>query len=160
MKRFVNGSIQLLWQLPGELQFVSRVSVDWGHGHGFVSVEPGLHFPAHFDPHREYIITLEFRVGSWVGYRDVIIPSVTSEDRDEGGAQEVGLIYGGIFGGLLVACSAVVVVILVLKYVQMTRRDEDKGSVVTTLCLLWFHCCHSITLITPFVCVCVWVCRE
>jgi len=39
---------------------------------------------------------------------------------------DLGLLYGVIFGTLLIACAVLVVVILALKYIQMTRRDTDK----------------------------------
>ena len=41
---------------------------------------------------------------------------------------DLGLLYGAIFATLIIACVIVVMAILVLKYVQMTRRDTDKGK--------------------------------
>jgi uncharacterized membrane protein len=56
-------------------------------------------------------------------------------DQPESGGRgfqfnEIGLIYGVVFGVLVVACASVVIVILVLKYIQITRREDDKGETV------------------------------
>ena len=131
VERYSNGSIQLLWHHLSELsRDFSEVSINWGMGWNVV--EPGLHFPAHFDPQQEYQVQLRFRAGQWEGFKTVTIPrapSTTSPSElpGEGRVGELGLIYGLIFGGLVVACCLVVIVILMLKYIQMTRRDEDKG---------------------------------
>lgn len=57
-------------------------------------------------------------------------PTTTTTDVGDS-TTDLGLLYGVIFGTLLIACAVLVVVILALKYVQMTRRDTDKGMHMT-----------------------------
>lgn len=54
------------------------------------------------------------------------LPSSPGPDRDI--SKQVGLLYGVIFGGLVVACGTALVAILALKYVQMSRMKVDKES--------------------------------
>lgn len=60
-------------------------------------------------------------------------PTTTTTDVGDS-TTDLGLLYGVIFGTLLIACAVLVVVILALKYVQMTRRDTDKGMTLGSCC--------------------------
>lgn len=144
MHRHDNGSIQLDWFLPEELQAAKGLSIDVRvveANSGWVPIEPGHtpHIPTHL-LNMEHSIEFRLRVDNWEGHSIITIPSQTSptsttvavetEPESSGhGFQfsEIGLIYGLIFGVLVVACATVVIMILVLKYIQMTRRENDKG---------------------------------
>lgn len=60
------------------------------------------------------------------GSVNLMLPTDPTSTTPEG--TELGLLYGTIFATLVIACVIVVVAIMVLKYVQMTRRDTDKGG--------------------------------
>lgn len=92
----------------------------------------------HLEKDIEGHVQFRFRLREWVGFATVHIPvsprqtthpTIVSMVTPEGSGfelSEYGLIYGVIFGLLVVACVSVVIVILVLKYIQMSRRDNDK----------------------------------
>ena len=146
--RHDNGSIQLDWTLPEELRveaaaerLIIEVRVGGANG-GWVSIEPGHtpHIPAHLLS-IEHTIEFRLRLGNWEGHSLVIVPPLTAttitmatdEPESAGGGfqfSEIGLIYGVVFGVMVVACASVVIVILVLKYIQMNRREDDKGKAV------------------------------
>ena len=150
--RYDNGSIRLNWFLPEELRELSggrrgltiEVRVG-GATSGWVPIQPSHapHIPTHLDT--EHSIEFRLRLGDWEGYSIINIPPQTTptsptpttvametQPEEAGGHgfqfSEIGLIYGVIFGLLVVACASVVIVILVLKYIQMTRREDDKGE--------------------------------
>lgn len=139
--RLDNGSIQLDWNLPRELRGGSDLVVevnangDWLpiHRHGNTP-----HIPMHFEKDMEHRVQFRFQSGEWVGFAVIIIPSLSQTTSpstvsmvtpkgEEFYLTEYGLIYGVIFGSLVVACASVLVIILVLKYIQMSRRENDKG---------------------------------
>ena len=141
-----NGSIQLDWLLPKELQEAAAEGLTiearvGGANSEWVPIEPGHtpHIPAHL-LNMEHTIEFRLRIGNWEGLSLITIPpqdmptstTVAVETETESGGRgfqfsEIGLIYGVIFGVLVVACATVVIVILILKYIQMTRREDDKG---------------------------------
>ena len=146
---FDNGSVKLDWRLPNELLENGELVVEINAGSRWIPVRPDNtpHIPMHLEKDREHRIEFRLQLIDWEGSALIIIPAkeeptssspppITSSISGEtpvsgaGGFQlsEVGLIYGAIFGILVVACASVVVTILVLKYVQMTRRDADKGE--------------------------------
>ena len=97
------------------------------------------HIPMHFEKDMEHRVQFRFQSGEWVGFAVIIIPlvaqttspstvSMVTPKGEEFHLTEYGLIYGVIFGALVVACTSVLVVILVLKYIQMSRRESDKGQ--------------------------------
>lgn len=149
--RLGNGSIQLDWHLPRELRDSRELVIEINLNGEWIPVRydgSTPHIQAHLDKHFEHRVQFRLRLGKWVGFGDITIPAaplslspttstssdetVTSDDdlsdRKLFQLNEVGLIYGLIFGLLVVACSVVVITILVLKYIQMTRRDSDKGQ--------------------------------
>ena len=146
--RHDNGSIQLDWTLPEELRVeaaAERLTIEvrvGGANSGWVSIEPGHtpHIPAHLLS-IEHTIEFRLRLGIWEGHSLVIVPPqtattiamATDEPASAGSGfqfSEIGLIYGLVFGVMVVACASVVIVILVLKYIQMNRREDDKGKAV------------------------------
>ena len=149
--RHDNGSIRLDWLLPEELrgEAAKNLTIEvrvGGANSEWLPIEPGHtpHIPAHLLS-MEHSIKFRLRLGNWEGYSLVTIPPQTTPtsttaametDHPESGGRgfqfnEIGLIYGVIFGVLVVACATVVIVILVLKYIQMTRREDDKGKVMS-----------------------------
>ena len=147
--RHDNGSIRLDWLLPVELQdeaTAESLTIDvrvGGANSEWVPIEVGHtpHIPAHLLS-MEHTIEFRLRLGNWEGHSLVTIPPQTtptattvameSSQPESGGRgfqfNEIGLIYGVIFGVLVVACVSVVIVILILKYIQMNRREDDKGE--------------------------------
>lgn len=146
-----NGSIQLDWLLPEELRGEATESLTievrvGGTTSEWVPIEPGHtpHIPTHLLS-MEHNIEFRLRLGNWEGYSLLTIPPQTTPTsttvametyQPESGGRgfqfnEIGLIYGVIFGVLVVACASVVIVILVLKYIQMTRREDDKGKAMS-----------------------------
>lgn len=145
--RYDNGSIRLEWHIPLALRDQSDVTVE-------IKID-GQWIPVHLHGNTPHIQThldgdqraeFRFRLAEWTGFAEVDIPSVvdpsqtsltTSESTTStiehhfGGIplSEVGVVYGVIFSLLVVAITSTVIIILVLKYVQMTRRDTDKGNV-------------------------------
>ena len=60
---------------------------------------------------------------------NVSIPQLPEgEEEGEGHGTGVVLIYGIIFGCLLIGCVVLVVTIMGLKYVQWSRREKDKSK--------------------------------
>ena len=142
--RHDNSSIQLDWFLPRELQAVANeLVIEVKVGGAWVPIQPGHvpHIPANLST--EHRIQFRLRLGNWEGHSLIIIPPQTTptsstpttftmetEPMAEGmnfDLNELGLIYGFIFGLLILTCASVVFTILVLKYVQMNRREDDKG---------------------------------
>ena len=139
--RHGNGSVQLYWRLPRELQNNQQLVVEVNVNGEWVPVryyDNIPHIQAHLDNDRQ--IKLRLRLGEWEGLAVLFIPALpgpSTTDAPETASSEVGsefayfnevgLIYGVIFAVLVVACAVVMVIILVLKYIQMTRRDSDKG---------------------------------
>lgn len=140
--RLDNGSVQLDWNLPRELLKSDEVIVEvnatgqWIQIHHLHNIP---HIPMHLEKDIEGHVQFRFQLREWVGFATVHIPAssrqtthptIVSMVTPEGSGfqlSEYGLIYGVIFGLLVVACVSVVIVILVLKYIQMSRRDNDKG---------------------------------
>lgn len=147
--RHDNGSIRLDWLLPVELRdeaTAESLTIDvrvGGANSEWVPIEAGHtpHIPAHLLS-MEHTIEFRLRLGNWEGHSLITIPPQTtptattvameSSQPESGGRgfqfNEIGLIYGVIFGVLVVACVSVVIVILILKYIQMNRREDDKGE--------------------------------
>lgn len=139
--RLDNGSIQLDWSLPRELRGGSDLVVEINVNGDWIQIRSHgntPHIPTHLEKDIEHHIQFRFRSGEWVGVAVIIIPSLAqttplstvsmaTPEGEEYHLSEYGLIYGVIFGVLVVACASVVVVILVLKYIQMSRRENDKG---------------------------------
>ena len=148
--RYDNGSIQLEWRLPRglekERELVIHVRINNGDWLTVSYHDSTPHIPTHLEEGGVQKLEFRFRLFEWEGFATVMVPlsepssppaptaSTTTTEEEEGGASglqllsEVGLIYGVVFGLLVVACAVVVAVILGLKYVQMTRRDTDKGE--------------------------------
>ena len=65
-------------------------------------------------------------------------PGTTESDVS---TEEQVLVYGTVIAVVLLACTLVVGVILLLKYIQISRRDTDKGlhNYCTLLSLLNMH---------------------
>ncbi len=135
--RHENGSILLRWILPvtlrNQLQLV--IDVDWGNG--WVGVVSGDHLPVVIENHKQEFIKLRFTLNDWTGVAVITVPVVPTEITttfepamtSDLKSTDLALLYGVIFGALLVLCVLVLVVILSLKYVQFTRRESDKGLI-------------------------------
>ena len=130
MQRFPNGTIRLDWHLPPEIRN-DQLSIEANWGRGWVPITSGLHALAHFEPNRQYQVQLRFRHGGWEGHLNVTIPpseGTTNEGPSINTQTEVALIYGVIFGIVLIGCVLLVAIILGLKYVQWRRREKDKSE--------------------------------
>lgn len=131
---WAKGSVAIGWELPPDLEAIEeRVKVELNWGEGWVEVEDGAHTVGELDSTRDYVIHVRVTSGTWVGSTSVELAAVelTTPQNDAVGpskALEIGLLYGIIFGSLLIACCFIVLIILILKYVQMTRREGDKGE--------------------------------
>ena len=68
-------------------------------------------------------------MAEWVGVANVTIPAAAPEETAN--PLQLGLLYGVVFGGLLILIVIALTVILSLKYVQVTRRESDKGELHT-----------------------------
>ncbi len=111
------------------------IDVDWGNG--WVGVVSGEHLPVVIENHKQEFIKLRFTLNDWTGVAviDIHVPVVPTEItttfapamNSDLKSTDLALLYGVIFGALLVLCVLVLVVILSLKYVQFTRRENDKG---------------------------------
>ncbi len=109
------------------------VDVNWGNG--WVGVVSGEHLPVAIENQKQEFIKLRFTLRDWKGVVFISVPIAPTEITttfdptltSELKATDLALLYGVIFGGLLVLCAVVLVVILSLKYVQSTRRENDKG---------------------------------
>ena len=108
------------------------VEVNWGEG--WVEVTNGMHSLADLDPNQDYTIEIRVSVGLWQSSTSTLLPSENTEESESSKSDpspgELGLLYGVIFGVLIIACIVIVLLILVLKYVQMYRREGDKGECV------------------------------
>ena len=145
VRRYDNGSIRLDWRLPRELRnddltIDIRVNdEDWVRVHHHDNVP---HLQTHFADGTVEKVEFRFRLREWEGFAMLSIPArepstssgpapTTTEEQGESGGSllvsEVGVVYGVIFGLLVVACASVVIIILALKYIQMSRRETDKG---------------------------------
>ena len=139
--RLDNGSVQLDWRLPRELRGGSDLVVEVNVNGEWIPIRHHgntPHIPMHFEKDMEYRVQFRFQSGEWVGFAEIIVPSLAQTTSpsmvsmvtpkgEEFHVSEYGLIYGVVFGVLVVACASVLVVILVLKYIQMSRRENDKG---------------------------------
>ena len=97
------------------------------YGEGFRPVLSEVLTLTDLDPSREYSLELRLNQEEWEGSASFVIPEATPSD-DELSSRELGLLYGAIFGTVVLACVVIVLFILVLKYVQMNRRAVDKGE--------------------------------
>ncbi len=109
------------------------VELDWGRGP--VSVVSGQHLPLTFDPYQNEFVVLKFILHDWTAFASIFVPPLPTDvatttsdpvatfDRET----ELALLYGVIFGAMVLLCGVIVMVILVLKYVQSSRRENDKG---------------------------------
>ena len=107
-----------------------------------MEVTSGMHLLSslnNLDSDTAYIIQIRLTIGEWQGNTSTTLPPVPStsppstenepDNQDSDPTQEeLALLYGVIFGTLVVACIVIVVIILTLKYVQGTRREGDKGE--------------------------------
>ena len=130
VRRFLNGTISLTWQIPPGLQDSDTLTVEIDWGEGFIPVTPGLHSPANLDPQREHVVQLRLQEGEWAGslYVPVPLPEPGEGEEEPASRAELALLYSVIFGSVILGCCILVVVILALKYVQWSRRDSDKGG--------------------------------
>ncbi|XP_064396501.1 matrix-remodeling-associated protein 5-like isoform X2 [Halichondria panicea] len=134
--RHDNGSVSLRWILPVALRNQSQLVVDVNWGNGWVGVVSGEHLPVAIENQKQEFIKLRFTLRDWKGVVFISVPIAPTEITttfdptltSELKATDLALLYGVIFGGLLVLCTVVLVVILSLKYVQSTRRENDKVS--------------------------------
>ncbi len=129
--RYPNGTVLLAWTLPPEIRESEFLSIEVNWGRGWVPVTSGLHAPSHFEPEKQYQAQLRFRHRNWEGILTVTIPTAqpeTTESDSSSRGTEIALLYSLIFGGILIGCALLLVVILGLKYVQWSRRDVDKGE--------------------------------
>ena len=153
-----------MWQVPPELRDSDLLMVDIDSGEGWVQIIPNVHIPLHFEPKEEYDVQLRFRHSEWIGYVSVEVPPAVDtevpppvdsvsppvdtvpppvdvevppdDSADAGPSQaEIALVYSAIFGSLAVGCAIVVVIILALKYIQWSRREDDKSKG----CCMWRH---------------------
>lgn len=127
------------WTLPAPLKNRPdlRTEVNWGHG--WVDVASGDHLPVHFE-NEESTLDLRFTHKEWVGVATITIPALptvettfpTVETTPIGVGltqeQTLGLVYGVTIGGLVLLCVIVLSLVLVLKHVQGSRRENDKGE--------------------------------
>ncbi len=135
--------MRLHWTLPAPLQNQPELVVSLKIEDELINIVSGQHLPALSNDHQ--FIILEFSLHNWRGIASVEIPPLptlavvvtTNSDpkRILDPETELAIVYGGIFGGLLILCGSVVLLILVLKYVQSSRREKDKG--------LYMHAAHS-----------------
>ena len=81
-------------------------------------------------------LSTQFSLRDWNGILSIPLggptisettPTPTEATPTSQDAEEVVVLYGTVFGVLLLVCVFVTVVILLLKCVQITRRDTDKG---------------------------------
>ena len=141
--RYDNGSVQLYWRLPRELHNKQELVIEVYVNGEWVPVryhDNIPHIQTHLEGDSEQQIQLRLRLFGWEGYAVILIPplpepptTVAQETSSSDAGSEVvyfndvGLIYGIVFAVLVMACATVLIVILILKYIQMTRRDSDKG---------------------------------
>ncbi len=145
MERLPDGSVRLTWTLGDVLKDENaKVSVDWGEG--WVEVTGAMYVIFHEEAREADSVRLQVTIGDYSASVSTplppLLPSPTPEgqemeklnqDENDNSSTEVVLLYTTIFGTLLVACGIVVIVILVLKYVQMNRRNTDKGGLLLLL---------------------------
>lgn len=129
-----DSSVVLSWRLPaGVSNSETRVFVDWGEGWVEVT-EP--HVISHQAVGQSDTIQVQVIIGEYNGSTSVSIPPTPtptltpteSDSEDDSSLTEVVLLYSTVFGILLVACAVIVIVILILKYIQISRRNTDKGE--------------------------------
>lgn len=128
MVRLPNGTVQLTWHIPPEIRDSDLLTVEIDWGEGWVLITANARLPLHFEPKEEYNVRLRFRHAEWTGYLDVDIPPLVPETNSRPSQAEVALVYSAIFGGVAVGCAILVAVILLLKYIQWSRRESDKGE--------------------------------
>jgi hypothetical protein len=141
----VDGALEVQWRLPPELSVSGeRVKVEVNVTGEWVEVDSDTHTmsPSAADG---YTLHLRFSLHNWSGILSIPIGDVeppttikttpthtpikttpTSPVDKSQSKEEAFLLYGAVFAVLLLACVVVVAVILVLKYIQITRRDTDK----------------------------------
>ena len=84
----------------------------------------------HFEPKLEYQVQLRFQQEEWESVLDITIPPADAEKEESRASQtEIIFVYGIIFLSVAIGCIILVVIILGLKYVQWSRRENDKGKV-------------------------------
>lgn len=127
----LNGVVQLHWTLPEHAKvelFIGDQWVDATQG-GVIESLGNL-----------YEVAVKVTIGSWTSTSVILLPKdtfsyqpsispsiiVTATAADADITKQVGLLYGVIFGGLLVACVTALSLILALKYIQMSRMKQDK----------------------------------
>ena len=123
VQRLPNGSIVVRWSLPASLRDRATIEIRIGGGE-WEPISSGAHLLAELDPSQSHEIELRVNNAQWQGSVNLMLPTGPTLTAPE--STDLGLLYGAIFATLLIACVIVVVAILVLKYVQMTRRDTDK----------------------------------
>lgn len=125
--RLSNGTVQLTWQIPPEIRDSDLLTVEINWGEGWILITPNAHVPLHFEPKEQYDVQLRFRHADWMSVVDVVIPAAPNTDKDLSSSRtEVALVYSVTFGSIAVGCAILVAIILLLKYIQWSRRDSDK----------------------------------
>lgn len=124
--RHSNGTVQLTWKIPPEIRDSDLLTIEINWGEEWVLITPNAHIPL---PLEQYDVQLRFRHANWTSVVDVVVPAAPDSETDLNSSQtELALGYSVLFGGIVVACAILVVVILSLKYIQRSRRDSDKGA--------------------------------
>ena len=124
--RFPNGTVHLTWTTPPGIQDRNlSIEVNWGEG--WIPITPGLHSPVHFKPNQQYDVQLRLRHAEWAGVVSVVVPATPPGDK--GGDSGSGLVYGVILVSTGIGCGILLVAVLTLKYIQLSRRETDKGEV-------------------------------
>ena len=126
MTRLSNGTVQLTWQLPPEINGTDLLTVEINLGDGWVPITAS-HLQVHVESKEGYTAKLRFHHAEWTGYLDVDIPP--APDADTGTSPfEIALVHSVIFVGVALGCAILLVIMLALKYVQLSRRKNDKGE--------------------------------
>ena len=139
--RLPNGSSQIHFHLPPELQDEPDLQTEVNLGEGWIPVTT-THIPSS-DLAEGHQIIIRLRLGAWTGSANISIPSVSSEevDSEEGySLTDLLLTYAIIFGTLLVTCAVMIAIVLGLKYIQWSHRERDKSKMLLLLLLLFSLC--------------------
>eukprot|EP00731_Ephydatia_muelleri_P009540 Em0005g126a len=128
----LNGAVQLHWTLPQGAKVELYIGDHW------IDVTLGGVVTSLGNLHSVVVMVT---LGSWTATSLISVPTdapgdptstgptpvmTPSSGTDKDISEQVGILYGVIFGGLLVACVVALLLILALKYVQMTRMKQDK----------------------------------